>query len=262
MLVQFYKENLLMIVNENNVNQLDFKDWIMSCSAREDNLKKWIRFKSGDYPDPDEVLKQDVPKCIAVKLNLYCEKEKVDNYYIDCIFSFATFFKAFLRYYAGDYMPYMGQIYENYEVLFDNKYKDEFCAKQGIERTCLDELLEQLNIFAKNTHTLGNYMKCPNGKYNAVKGNYRKYKDRLELLYLDIQDSSKGESHWSNWFDENKETLEIEKILENAELLKFVFNGYKMRKKHIKPYTEYIKTINAIIEARGKVLAEKLMKKP
>ena len=90
----------------------------------------------------------------------------------------------------------------------------------------------------------------------------KKYKDRLELLYLDIQDSSKEESHWSNWFDENKETLEIEKILENAELLKFVFNGYKMRKKHIKPYTEYIKTINAIIEARGKVLAEKLMKKP
>ncbi len=40
MLVQFYKENLLMIVNENNVNQLDFKDWIMSYSAREDNLKK------------------------------------------------------------------------------------------------------------------------------------------------------------------------------------------------------------------------------
>ena len=38
--MQFYKENLLMIVNENNVNQLDFKDWIMSCSAREDNLKK------------------------------------------------------------------------------------------------------------------------------------------------------------------------------------------------------------------------------
>ena len=85
---------------------------------------------------------------------------------------------------------------------------------------------------------------------------------RLELLYLDIQDSFKEESHWSNWFDENKETLEIEKILENAELLKFVFDGYKMRKKHIKPYTEYIKTINAIIEARGKVLAEKLMKKP
>ena len=157
--MQFYKENLLMIVNENDVNQLDFKDWIMSCSAREDNLKKWIRFKSGDYPDPDEVLKQDVPKCIAVKLNWYCEKEKVDNYYIDCIFSFATFFKAFLRYYAGDYMPYMGQIYENYEMLFDNKYKDEFCTKQGIERTCLDELLEQLNIFAKNTHYNGSVVK-------------------------------------------------------------------------------------------------------
>lgn len=261
--MRFYKENLLGIVNTNNVNHLDFKDWIMSCADCEDNLKKWIRFKYCNYPDPDEVLKQNAPKCVAVKLKWYCEKEKIDNYYIDCIFSFATFFKAFLRYYASDYMPYMGQIYENYDILFDNKYKDDFCETQSIGRVCLDELFKQLNVFAKNTHTLGNYMKCPDGKYNAVKGNYRKYKDRLELLYQDIQDSSKEESHWSTWFNDNKEKLKIAEILKNTELLKkFEFKGCKMRKEHIKPYTEYIKTINVIIEARGKVLTEELLKNP
>ena len=260
--MQFYKENLLGIVNENNVNQLDFKDWIMTCVDCEDNIKKWIRFKSCDYPDPDEVLKQDAPECVAVKLNWYSKNEKVDKYYIDCIFSFATFFKVFLRYYAGEYMPYMGQIYENYEMLFDDKYKDSFCEKQCIKRACLDRLLEQLNIFAKNTHTLGNYMSCPDNKYNVVKGNYCKYKDRLELLYQDIQDSSKEEYRWSNWFNENKESLELIKILENEELLKFIFDGYKMRKKYIKPYTEYIKTVNGIIEARGRTLAGRLIENP
>lgn len=258
--MKLYKKNLLEIVNVNNVNQWDFKDWIMFCPDCEDNLKKWIRFKSCDYPDPDEVLRQDAPNCVAVKLHWYCENEKVDKYYIDCIFSFATFFKAFLRYYAGDYMPYMGQVYENYEEIFDEKYKDEFCKKQGMDRVCLDELLKQLNIFARNTHTLGNYMKCPDGTYNRVKGNYCKYKDRLELLYQDIQDSSKEESRWGNWFDENKQKLQIEEILENEELLKFIFNGHKMRTEHIKPYTEYIKTINAMIEARGEALAGKLGK--
>lgn len=120
--MQFYKENLLKIVNENNVNQLDFKEWIMSCADCEDNLKKWIKFKAGHYPDPDEVLKQGAPECAAVKLNWYSEAETIDKYYIDCIFSVATFFKAFLRYYTGEYMLYMDQIYENYGVIFDDKY--------------------------------------------------------------------------------------------------------------------------------------------
>ncbi|MEE1009355.1 MAG: hypothetical protein UH963_09490 [Agathobacter sp.] len=257
--MKFYKENLLEIVNTNNVNQLDFKDWIMFSTDCEDNLKKWIRFKTCDYPDPDVVLKQGAPKCVAVKLNWYSDKETIDNYYIDCIFSFATFFKAFLRCYAGEYMPYMGQVYENYEKIFSDKYKDEFCKKQDINRACLDELLRQLNLFAKNTHTLGNYMKCPDGEYNAVKGNYFKYKDRLELLYQDVKGSSKEVSHWSSWFDKNKKELKIEEVLENEELLKFEFNGNKMKNKHFETYTKYIKNINEIIETRGIAFAKKLI---
>ncbi|MBD5534926.1 MAG: hypothetical protein HDQ99_04605 [Lachnospiraceae bacterium] len=150
----------------------------------------------------------------------------------------------------------MGRVYENYDKLFGDKYKNKFCEDQNIERKVLDTLLEQLNIFARNTHTLGNYMPCPDDEYNTIKGNYYKYKDRLEKLYKDIQDSSKKEHNWSSWFDEEKiEELGLANILENKELLKFTFNGKKMRKEDIKPYTEYIKTINAIIEERGKMLA-------
>lgn len=259
----FYKENIITIVNENNVKELDFKDWIMSSDDCEDSLKKWVKFKASDYPDPDCVLKQDAPKCVVVGLNWYSETEASDKYYIDCIFSFATFFKAFLRYYVGEYMPYLGQLYENYNELFGDKYKNKFCEDQKIERKVLDTLLEQLNIFARNTHTLGNYMPCPDGEYNTIKGNYCKYKDRLERLYKDIKDSSKREHRWSNWFDKEKiKELGLTNILENEELLEFVFNGKKMGREDLKPYTEYIKTINAIIEKRGIMLVRKLEKNP
>lgn len=63
-----------------------------------------------DYPDPDEVLKQDFPNCVAVNLEWYSGKAKKEQCYIDCIFSFASFFKAFLRYFAGEYMPHLGHI--------------------------------------------------------------------------------------------------------------------------------------------------------
>lgn len=258
----FYKENIIKIVNENNVNELDFKDWIMLSDDCEDGLKKWVKFKASDYPDPDCVLKQDAPKCAVVGLNWYSKTEAADKYYIDCIFSFATFFKAFLRYYAGEYMPYLGRIYENYDKLFGDKYKNKFCEDQKINRGVLDTLLEQLNIFARNTHTLGNYMPCPDGKYNTIKGNYYKYKDRLEILYKDIEEPSKSEHKWSSWFDNKKEELGLTNILENENLHEFVFNGRKMRKEDIIPYTEYIKTINAIIENRGIMLVGKLKKNP
>ena len=261
----FYKENFMEIVNEDNVTKLDFKDWIMLFDDCEDNLKKfknlkkWFKYKSCDYPDPDCVLKQNAPKCFAVKLKWYAETEKPEKNFIDCIFSFSTFFKAFLRYYANEYMPYIGQVYENFDKIFSDKNIDNFCKEQEIERELLDSLFEQLNIFAHNTHTLGNYMPCPDSGYNAIKGNYFKYKDRLEILYKDIQDSSKTECKWINWFDEEKiKELELTNIIENEKLLEFKFNGNKMRKDYIKPYMEYLETINTIIEERGKSLVKKL----
>lgn len=36
----YYKENLMGIVNENNVMDLDFKDWIMISDDCEDNIEK------------------------------------------------------------------------------------------------------------------------------------------------------------------------------------------------------------------------------
>lgn len=247
------------IVNKRNVMDLDFKDWIMISDDCEDNIEKWLKFKSGDYPDPDCVLKMDNTnmECVAVNLKWYSDKEKKEQCYIDCIFSFATFFKPFLRYYVGEHMPYLGQVYENYRTLFSNKNKNEFCKRQGIKRESLDKLFVQLDRFARNTHTLGNYMPCPDNKYNAIKGNYFKYKDRLEKLYVDISNPLKNEFRWNDWFRDNceKDKLFITNILDNQKLLAFEFNGNKMGKKHINSYAEYIETVNAIIEERGKILA-------
>ena len=261
----FYKENFMGIVNEDNVTELDFKDWIMLFDDCEDklnkfnNLKKWLKFKSCHYPDPDCVLKQNAPKCVADKLNWYVTTEKSNKYFIDCIFSLSTFFKALLRYYANEYMPFMGQVYENFDKIFNDDNIDNFCKKQKIERELLNALFKQLNMFARNTHTLGNYMPCPDNEYNKIKGNYNKYKDRLEILYKDIQDSSKEEYRWFDWFNEVRvEKLELTNILKNENLLEFAFNGNEMGKEDIKPYTKYLESINTIIEERGKSLVKKL----
>lgn len=65
-------------MNRDNVKHLDFIDWIMLYEDCDDNLKKWIMFKTCDYPDLDEVLKQDAPECVAVKLKWY---HKPGKYY-------------------------------------------------------------------------------------------------------------------------------------------------------------------------------------
>lgn len=148
-------------------------------------------------------------------------------------------------------------------MIFCDEYENSFCKNHGMDRQLLDELLEQLNLFAKNTHTLGNYMCCPDSKYNFVKSNYSKYKGRIELLYKDVKDCSKDEHRlYYEWFDKNKKKLKLSCILDNDDLLKFVFNGYKMSKKNIKPYLEYVKTINSLIEKRGNDLVNKLAPNP
>lgn len=100
-------------------------------------------------------------------------------------------------------------------------------------------------------------MPCPDYKYNAIKGNYFKYKDRLEKLYVDIRNPLKNEFRWNDWFCDNceKDKLCITNILDNQKLLAFEFNGNKMGKKYKNSYAEYIETVNDIIEERGKILA-------
>lgn len=251
--MKLYRENLVTLIGREYIENCDFKDWIIQEDLKVDNLKKWIRYYAGNYPDADCVLKMSDGGSIITELGWDDMAISTNHNYLDCIFSMATFFKAFLRFYVPEYMPYMSQIYENYDNVFSNDTKNDFCKKNHVARSKLDDLFKQLNDFARNTHTIGNYMPCPNNRYNFLKGNYLKYKDRLELFYPEIQDEK-----IRDWFCENKEKLKLNGILENSILLDFKFKGKTMCGDDIVPYTNYLKEVNAIIKERGKEIIKEL----
>lgn len=64
------------------------------------------------------------------------------------------------------------------------KISQEFCHKNSIDETILKNCLIQQERFASNTNTLGNYMTCPDNKYNTIKGlsGYTFFNDRIELI--------------------------------------------------------------------------------
>jgi len=69
-------------------NECDFKDWLFRDDDAE-NLKKWVRYNAVDYGDADKVIKDS-----SIYGNLGWSSE-----YIDCIYSFKTYFFGFLRVY-------------------------------------------------------------------------------------------------------------------------------------------------------------------
>ena len=216
------------MISDERFALLDLKDWILINDVEDDDLKKWIKYRAMNYPDADEVLKiYDDMGCILVELGWYGSDVNQKEQYIDCIFSMATFFNAFLRFYASDNKIsasgriYYAQLLENYDDIFDEDYKRRFCIKHNIERNeDITELLAQIKLFARNTHTIGNYMPCPvnrnnepDNKYNKLKGfgkGYKYFKDRSELLYLELLDPKHPEylsdrrDAWKNWFYNNK----------------------------------------------------------
>lgn len=274
------KNNLLSMISDEQFALLDFKDWILVNDGETDDLKKWIKYRAGNYPDPDEVLKiNDDKGCILAELGWYKPNVSKGQQYIDCIFSMVTLFNSFLRFYvankiSGKGKKYYAKLLENYDDIFSENSKKDFCKVNNIAWDIIEKLFTQINRLARNTHTIGNYMPCPYNKdnepdneYNRLKGyrqGYIYFKDRLELLYLELQDPKHSEylsdrrDPWKKWFDEKKEKLLLEEILGNKELLKFRFNGRKMKEGDIISYKNYLKCVNDIIINRGNNLTKQL----
>ena len=270
------------MISDKQFASLDFKDWILVNGVEDDylkkrmkykDLKKWMKYKAGDYPDADEVLKiNDDQGCILAKLGWYGSDVEPKEQYIDCIFSMETFFKSFMRFYVADHeffrdgtSMYDGRLLDHCDELFCDEYKRRFCTKYDIKEKDMTKLFEQIDKFAKMTHTIGNYMPCPNNEYNRLKG--FRFKDRLEILYMELQnsespnyffDDEEERHHLERWFNEKKEGLILEGILGNEKLLCFQFNNRMMAEDNIIPYTEYLECVNKIIVTRGKELAKKL----
>lgn len=272
--MRLFKKNICAIIEKNDISKEDFKDWIIKTPVYSDSgdlndMKKWVKYSACIYPDADCVLKiNDEYGFILQKLGWYDNTINEKNMYIDCIFSMATFFNAFLRFYAPEY-NYKGQLMDSFDEIFSDNERDRFCRKNNIKESDLSKLFVQLNRFSRNTHTIGNYMPCPDNKYNSFKGyrGYHLFKDRIELLYLELKNPMHRDyieedrrKQWIDWFYEKESVIYLNSIVENKNLLAFTFNKKIMGVNDIVTYSDYLKEVNNIIENRGNMLMKSLKK--
>jgi hypothetical protein len=247
-------------------NECDFKDWLFRDDDAE-NLKKWVRYNAVDYGDADKVIKDS-----SIYGNLGWSSE-----YIDCIYSFKTYFFGFLRVYLtkliGEF-PSGGYILDNYDSLFEvservDRVRDIF----KIEEKTSIEFWEELNRFAKNTHTLGNYMPCPDRDYNRIKGydkGYEYFQDRIDLLYDELKNARHSDhidqdhrKKYKDWIDSHKEEMLLTSLIEYNEYVcptieRGRYNVCWIEKpEDLIAYLEYMKNVNALIEERGKEIVLK-----
>lgn len=270
------KEIKLIELSTNN--SFDFKnclfeDSCISGDLKYKNIKKWIRYAAVKYGDADKILKtKDNSALLHNKLKWeHCK-------YIDCIFSFKTFFNAFLRYYFNQNLPSYGELMDNFDSFFSNIKIHEFRKRCDLSKTQMDNYFEELNSFAKLTHTLGNYMPCPDNKYNRIKGGSDGdvyFQDRIELLYeAIIKPNNNGYLDadlsycWKEWFENQMEKLFLNEILDCCTKLK-EFECPSKKKgeysilvmecgKNIIDYTEYLKNVNKLIINRTNMMINKM----
>lgn len=257
-------------------NSIDFKECLFSESDSSEkaefiNIKRWIRYAAVEYGDADQILKT------KKNSSLLQEKLKWENCrYIDCIFSFKTFFNAFLRLYFENHMPYYGELMDDFDSLFCKDKLREFQEKIGLTEGQFSAFWEQLNIFSKQTHTLGNYMPCPDSSYNGKKGNNEgPFQDRIELLYDTVVNNKEIEyignktiKEWKSWFEKNQENLYLSEILNKSkELMEFTCPSEKrgrytvfvmQGKEDIIAYTKYLTIVNELISNRTGMMIDKM----
>lgn len=81
-----------------------------------------------------------------------------------------TYFNMFLRMYNIKTVQSYAWLLLYFDEIFSHENISEFCHKNSIDETILKNCLIQQERFASNTNTLGNYMTCPDNKYNTIKG--------------------------------------------------------------------------------------------
>jgi len=248
---------------------IDFKDCLF-IKKTSDNIHKWIRYHAFNYGDAD---------CVIKKNELFRQLNWPDKY-IDCIFSFKSYFYGFLRGYLKffyDEMLSPGYILDHYVDLFSRQTMLKILINEcKISDKEANNFWERLNDFAKLTHTIGNYMPCPDSEYNRIKGfgkGYQHFQDRIDLLYLEINSKTENvieeekKKFYNEWFSINKKLLYIEEMIKNLEFLcpmrkqgRF-FVCYMETGEDIRNYSDYMSKVNKLIRKRGDCIIDNYKKK-
>jgi thymidylate synthase len=191
-----------------------------------------------------------------------------------------THFNMFLRLFEPRAAFSHSWLLYHFDEVFSDKNITEFCEKKKINEEIFMNCLDELDKLAKNTHTIGNYMPCPDETYNAVKGYNRGFvvfNDRIELLIKELKMSEHSDyinpncaDKWEEWFDENVKKLRLEGLFKgdfnkiensylNDSLLAFPIHKklgqvYKFECEEIESFKNYLQYVNKWIVTRGEDL--------
>lgn len=256
---------------------LDFKDVKdkLNYEIDIDNLnnlssfQKWLLYDKYAKRDADIVLKSN---------NSVLKVLGWDGTYLDAIFPVRqilyTLFKTINQ--KIDY----NVLLDGKKAFFDiiDKQKLEECNKESDKwkdsPKWTDVLAIELEKYCKNVHMIGNYMPCPDNKYNSVKGFKGKwhYNDRIDLLYSDMIETDPNKKcknnnkeyiisceqrrEWKKKFEENKGIWFLNEILAKETistlgkfgcLKKTVFTDSELME-----LPDYLHTVNDLIYQRNK----------
>ena len=255
-----------------DIFECDFKDKLRYTEPIEiqsmSNLEKWLAYDLYAKTDADVVLRKD--KAILEKLNW-------NNKWIDAIFPMRQVLYTLIKTICVsiDKKKLYGMREEWKSVLEENLLTTLKNKEISNPERWMKEFWVQIENYAKNVNTIGNYMPCPDEEYNKINGWIGKwhYNDRIELLYIDllnpIKTNTKGKrlisdkkcEEWTRWFKENETNACLDIILRKCDelnefgcLKKTVFD-----KGQLERFPNYLSIANNLIESRSKMLKEKMV---
>lgn len=250
----------------------DFKDCLFvhtTTTTKYTNLRKWVQYWANNYGDADQVLKTLGNRDVLVEIGW----EQTE--WIDCIYSFKTYFAAFLRKYFDEPLPTARQIMVKFDIIFSEESIQSFAQKNNLDENLVYELLDEMDVMAKLTHTLGNYMPCFDNTYNELKGftGYEYVQDRIELLYDElINPKYKGYIDQTmrkllcKWLEENKQKYVLAEILDNNKLKSYTFSNKRGRalimenENDLRNYLAFLREANRVLVNRNISMNELIAK--
>ena len=264
---------------EFQILNIDFKDMLDYKIEIDDlknlsNLQKWLLYDKYAKKDADVVLKRSGGVLEALKWD--------KNIYFDAIFPVRqilyTLFKTINQ--KIDYNELLNGKKEIFEIIDRQKLHEELKERNKEHNKWknpeewISVLADELEKYCKNVHTIGNYMPCPDNRYNSVKGFKGKwhYNDRIDLLYSDMIEtdpnkrckntnneyiiSCEQRKEWKDKFKDNKGIWFLNEILEKETistlgkfgcLQKTVFADDELME-----LPNYLHTVNDLICQRNK----------
>lgn len=252
--------------------ECDFKDKLCYSKSIElhnmSNLEKWLVYDLYAKTDADIVLRHD--KELLEKLNW-------NNNWIDAIFPIRqilyTLFKT-ICISIGEKERYQDK--KNWIELLNENNLEVMLKNKGIRETqkWITVFCVQIERYARNVNTIGNYMPCPDGEYNKTKGWLGKwhYNDRIDLLYTDILNpeingkgknliSNEKRENWRQWFKDKETDVCLKIIFEQCdELGKFAcLKKTTFNKERLEELPNYLLLVNSLIESRRELLKRKMV---